>query len=77
MIVEFTRGHVRLEIDGRTVTIGGEAYLRGHGSPDFVAEQDTIKTWDDGSTVTDPELEMILADLLASATERGLTFEIE
>jgi hypothetical protein len=77
MIRRITRGAIELEVGGRSVTIHGEAFLRGHGSPDFVAYRDLLKAWDDGTSLTDGERESVIADLLASAKARGMTVEVE
>jgi hypothetical protein len=63
-------------VDGKSARVHGEAFLPGHGSPDFVLSHKQVE-WDDGSTVSDDDRELILQTLLRSADERGLTVEIE
>ncbi len=50
MIIEIARSYVRAEVDGRPVTIGGEAYLPGFGSPDFVIYKASVQRWDPPGT---------------------------
>jgi len=45
-LVEITHGHLRVKIGGKSITIYGEAFLRGCGSPDFVLYQNSIEKWD-------------------------------
>jgi hypothetical protein len=45
-LVEITHGHLRVKIGGKSITIYGEAFLRGYGSPDFVLYQNSIEKWD-------------------------------
>jgi len=76
-VVDMTPGSIRLRVGDRIVRIFGEAYLRGHGSPDFVAGVSLIKAWEDGSPVTDADREAITRTLKESATARRMTLEIE
>ena len=79
MIVQLHRGHALVRVGDRIARVGGEAYFRGHGSPDFVAYRDSV-SWDpphDAEPVTAPDRERILAALLAGAVERKLTIEVE
>ena len=46
MIIEITRSYIRMQVGDRTVTIEGEAYIPGHGSPDFVVYENSIRKWD-------------------------------
>ena len=79
MIVQLHRGHALVRVGDRIARISGEAYLRGYGSPDFVAYRDSVH-WEpphDAEPVTVPDRERILAALLAGAVERQLTIEVE
>jgi hypothetical protein len=71
-----TRSHLRLQIDGRWVTASAEAFLTGHGSPDFVVIRDQIE-WDDRGAIDDQDRSRIVNTILASAAERGLRIEVE
>lgn len=77
MITNLTRATVELSVDGRKVTMHGEAYLPGHGSPAFVAYRNTLRAWDDGTELTEPEKQAAIDDLLADAQARGWEIEVE
>jgi hypothetical protein len=77
MITHMTRGSIELEVDGRRVTVNGEAFLPGHGSPDFVAYGDLLTAWDDGEALSEADKRAVLDDLRQSARARGITIEIE
>ena len=72
---DLTRSYLRLELDGRTATVRAEAFVPGHGSPDFEVFRNEV-AWDDGSAVTEDDRDRILQTLLAAAEERGLSVEI-
>lgn len=46
MIIEITRGHIRLQIDNKVVTVRGEALLSGNDLPAYVVYSDSIQNWD-------------------------------
>jgi hypothetical protein len=77
MITNSSRNAIDLSVNGRAVRIECEALLPGHGSPDFVAYRNTLRTWADGDQLTEDEKELILADLQSSAKARGWTVEVE
>lgn len=81
MILRITRGNVRVEFGGRTVTIDGEAFLPGYGSPDFVLDRQSLRHWDppfDDEPIDDATREeILLATQVAMAQEKGMTVEIE
>lgn len=74
MIINMTRGHVDLDVEGRTIRLQGEGFHRG--PIDFLVITAQIRRWDDGAEVTDSERATILEDLQASAAARGLVIEI-
>jgi len=72
-----TRGSVELSVGGRDVTMQGEAYARGHGSPDFVAYRNSLMQWDDGEALTETDKQAIIDDLLCDGRARGWSIEVE
>jgi hypothetical protein len=76
-ITHSTRSSITLEVDGRPVVLDAEAFLRGHGSPDFVVYSSSMLTWADGSAINSGDKERILEELRRSAAEKGWTIEIE
>lgn len=79
MIIEIHRGHVRLEVAGKIITIEGESYLPRYGSPDFVAYRNTIRCWDapDQNPLTSAEIELVEQTLLNDFKAKNMTIEIE
>lgn len=79
-LVDIARGHITIEYGRKTVTIYGEALLRGHGSPDFVVYADSIKWWDapdDHEQIGDEVKNIILVFLRLTFLEKGMTLEID
>ncbi len=75
--MELTRSTLRLVVAGRSVTVGGEAYLPGYGSPDFVVYSNTINCWDDGEVISEESMRKILQRIAEEAKLRGIRVEIE
>lgn len=77
---EISRGHLRIKDDDHAVTIYGEAFLSGHGSPDFVVYSNTIEKW--GSPfqeeiISKLKKEEILQFIRDEFERRKMTVEIE
>jgi hypothetical protein len=79
-IKRISRSQVEFEHAGRTAVIEGEGLLRGHGSPDFVLYQNTLRHW---AAPHETELidatckRILLQALVAALSKRGMTAEIE
>lgn len=80
MIKDLARGHVVFEFEGKTATVHGEAYLRGHGSPDFVIYANSFSNWDpphQEEPLDADTKERLLLALVAAFSERGMTSVVE
>ncbi|WP_432718493.1 Imm74 family immunity protein [Pectinatus frisingensis] len=80
MIIRMERGYIRLKIGDKTVTIYGEAYIPGSGSPDFVAYPKSIKAWDppyENEKIEEATKTEIVEILKAEATKRNIKIEFE
>ncbi len=79
MIREIARGHIILETDEGVVRILGEALLPGHGSPDFVVYENSIKEWlePEKAIISSESKQAIIEQLVKDAKEKKLTIEIE
>ena len=79
MIREIARGHIILETEGGVVQILGEAFLPGHGSPDFLVYENSIKEWSEPKkkVITPDVKKLILNQLMKDAKVRNLNIEIE
>ena len=79
-LVEITHGHLRVKIGGKSITIYGEAFLRGYGSPDFVLYQNSIEKWDvpdDKENLTLIEKKQLFQFLKEEFSRRKMCLEIE
>lgn len=64
----------------RTLTVQGESFARGHGSPDFVLFVDSIQAWRDGGktyAIHEAERSQIVAFVLVALRGRGWSVETE
>jgi hypothetical protein len=75
--MRISRSALRLKVADRVVTVGGEAYLPGHGSHDFVVYTNTIEKWNDGTPIGMEEKREIVECVTAQAEAQGLRIEIE
>jgi len=67
-------------VGDKTVTIEGEAYAPGYGSPSFVAYVNSIRNWDPPENAIEIDATMkaeILRLLKHGMYERNLTVELE
>ena len=76
-LVESTRGHIILDIDGAVIEFQGEAFLRGHGSPDFVIYANEIYDKINDTHVEPQQAKPYLDALLVFAGQKGWKIEIE
>ena len=79
-LVEITHGHLRVKIGGKSITIYGEAFLRGYGSPDFVLYQNSIEKWDvpdNKENLTLIEKKQLFQFLKEEFSRRKMCLEIE
>jgi hypothetical protein len=80
MITEITRAHIRLTLGEKTVTVEGEGFAPGYGSPDFVVYKNSIERWDppfDVEVIDDIAREQILLEIKQEMSKKGMTIEIE
>ncbi|WP_394825178.1 Imm74 family immunity protein [Pendulispora albinea] len=45
-VVEVTRGHIRVQVGDRSLTIQGEGHLPAPGSPGYLIYANSIRAWD-------------------------------
>lgn len=79
-LTEISRGHLRVEDGDKSITLYGEAYLRGYGSRDFVLYENSIHTWDtpNGQDVVNGiEKAKLIHFLLEEFSRRQMALEIE
>jgi hypothetical protein len=79
-LIKISRGHVVLKDDHKTAIIYGEAFIRGHGSPDFIVYSNTILRWDfpnDDCEISSQEKSEIIRFLRDEFIWRNMIVEIE
>jgi len=80
MILDVSRGHIKVKIIDRVVTVLGEMFFPGNDKLGFVVYSDSIKFWDppdQSSPISPVEKQLILDDIRADFTKGGHTLEIE
>jgi hypothetical protein len=80
MIVNITRGHIDIEIEGKKARIYGEAYLPGHGSPDFVLYSNSFERWDpphDAESLDGEKRRSVIDRAVEEMRASGMTVEVE
>jgi hypothetical protein len=72
-ILKTTPSSITLKVGSKTIKVLGESFVRGFGSPDFIIDVSSIKSWDkpdDSITLTEDERKFILQYLLDELTRR-------
>jgi hypothetical protein len=80
MILDVSRGYIRVKIADRVATVQGEMFFPGNDKLGFVVYSDSIKFWDapdQASTISSSERKLILDDIRADFDRGGHTLEIE
>jgi len=78
--IDITRGHLRVKVKGKSITIYGEAFLREYRSPDFVLYQNGIEKSDAPNgeeNVTLIEKEQLIQFLKEEFSRRKMLLEVE
>lgn len=79
-LTEIARGHLRVKDGAKNVTVYGEAFLTGYGSPDFLLYQNSIKKWDapnNQEQMTTFEKKQLIQFLKEEFSRRKMLLEIE
>jgi hypothetical protein len=79
-LTKIARGHIVLEDGDKTAIVYGEAFIRGHGSPDFIVYCNTILQWDfpnDDCEISSQEKSEIIKFLRNEFIRRNMIVEIE
>jgi hypothetical protein len=74
-IVDAARGHLRLEINGRTATVYGEFFAVG--DIDYYIDRASITRWDDGAPMSPSDQQLIVQELPEVASRSGLRLVID
>lgn len=79
-LIEIARGHLRVKDGAKSVTVYGEAFLRGYGSPDFLLYQNSIEKWDAPhyqELITSFEKKQLIQFIKEEFSRRKMLLEIE
>jgi Immunity protein 74 len=80
MILEVTRGHIRVGLLQKHVTISGEMFFSKNEKIGFVVYSDRIRSWDapdDNAVISDAEREYILCHIREEFKKGGHSLEVE
>jgi len=80
MIMEISRGHIKVRIKGRQVTVPGEMFFPPNDKMGFAIFKNEIKKWDppnDSEELTKDEIEEVILDIQNDFTKGGHTLEID
>lgn len=79
MILDVSRGHIKVKILDRVATVGGEMFFPGNDKLGFVVYSDTIRFWDppdQAIPILATEKQLILDDIQADFTKGDHTLEL-
>ncbi|MDN4038735.1 Imm74 family immunity protein [Massilia sp. YIM B02443] len=77
---EISRGYLRVQNGAKSITVYGEALLRGYGPSDFVLYQNSIEKWDVSDIqedVTPAEKKQLIQFLKEEFARKKMILEIE
>jgi hypothetical protein len=80
MILEVSRGHIKVRIGERIATVSGEMFFPDNDKLGFAVYSRTIKYWDSPDQdvpITSAEKQLILDDIEADFAKGGHVLEIE
>lgn len=80
MILEVSRGHIKVEIRGRVVTVPGEMFFPPNEKMGFAIFEKQIKNWDfpnDSEQLTSEDIEEVIEYVRQDFAKGGHTLEVE
>ncbi|WP_415765242.1 Imm74 family immunity protein [Pseudomonas sp. ZB1P45] len=75
MILEVSRGNIRVKIGGRVATAQGEMFFPGNDKIGFVLYRGSLKFWDapdQNQIMTVDDVDMVVADIQADFSKGGI-----
>lgn len=78
MISEVTRSHMKVEVNGRSLTIPGEMFFPPDGKVGFAIYTHEIKYWDHphGLKISSLELDAVISGILRDFERAGNVLEL-
>ena len=80
MILDVSRGSIKVKLLERVATVGGEMFFPGNDKLGFVVYSDTIRFWDppdQAIPISPAEKQLILDDIQVDFAKGGHTLDIE
>lgn len=80
MIKEVSRGHIKVEIGGKIVTVPGEMFFPPGNKMGFAINSREIKSWDypyDSEKLSPREIQEVIEDIRQEFESGGHTLEVE
>lgn len=80
MILDVSRGHIKVEIRGRVVTVPGEMFFPPNDKMGFAIFEKQIKAWDapnESEQLTTEEIKEVIEDIRLDFAKGGHTLEVE
>lgn len=80
MILEVSRGHIKVELLGKRLTVPGEMFFPPDEKMGFVVFEKGIKSWDEpnaGVALTKAEVDAVIEDIRQDFAKGGHTLEVE
>lgn len=80
MILEISRGHIKVEIRGRVVNVPGEMFFPPNDKMGFAIFKNEIKTWEspsDSEQLTSDEIKEVIEYIRQDFAKGGHTLEVE
>jgi hypothetical protein len=77
MIERMTPGRVTFSINGKRTSFEGEGFPHSPNGPYYLVYLNTIKTWADGTAITEQERDLVVDQFTKDASARGLNLQFE
>ena len=80
MILEVSRGHIKVNIRGRVIRVPGEMFFPPNDKMGFAIYKNEIKSWeppDDSEQLTSDEIKEVIECIRQDFAKGGHTLEVE
>lgn len=80
MILEVSRGYIRVKIGGKTATAQGEMFFPGNNKMGFVLYKGSLRFWDapdQDQHMSIDDVDMVINDIQTDFSKGGHTLEVE
>lgn len=80
MILEISRGYLKIQVANKVATIQGEMFFPGGGKLGFVLYRNSLKHWDlphENQVLTEEEVQMVIDEIEAEFSRKGHMLDVE